>query len=235
MRRAAGGLHLLQVGGVVGQRGRHRRDAGLAEHRLVHRGHHERRVVRDADDVTAGGERSDLRHVGGHRLRVHVLCPSGRTSRACRAGPRETSRRRSRRRSRSWPWPPPRSWSAGCPSRVLTHLTVMPVCLVKACSAALGGASAASATVIVTPDVLSEPPEPPLLPQAASAATATPPTTAIAVVRRARLCHAPRTQHYASFVCRVVPPAASPDGPISCAHSTAQFCCAFVLRLCAPP
>src|SRR5689334_11188107 len=65
---------------------------------------------------------------------------------------------------------------------MLTHLTLMPVCLVKAASAACGRESAASATVIVTPDVLSDAAElpPPLLPppQAASArASAAAPVT----------------------------------------------------------
>src|SRR5579859_6613625 len=56
-----------------------------------------------------------------------------------------------------------------------THLTVMPVCLVKAASASFGGAGAASVTVIVTPDVLPDAAELPELPppQAASAKVST--------------------------------------------------------------
>src|SRR4051812_23120647 len=62
---------------------------------------------------------------------------------------------------------------------MFTHLTLMPVSLVKAARAAFGGASAASATVMVTPLVLVEPPELLLL-HAAVAATspATPATRA---------------------------------------------------------
>src|SRR5256885_11004129 len=67
---------------------------------------------------------------------------------------------------------------------MLTHLTLMPVCLVKAASAACGGESAASATVIVTPDVLSDaaelpPPLPP--PQAASTKASAAAPAAVAV------------------------------------------------------
>src|SRR6266700_3168498 len=67
---------------------------------------------------------------------------------------------------------------------MLTHLTLMPVCLVKAASAAGGRESAASATVIVTPDVLSEAAELPAPlppPQAAStkASAAAPPAVAV--------------------------------------------------------
>src|SRR5579859_226937 len=63
-----------------------------------------------------------------------------------------------------------------------THLTVMPVCLVKAASASFGGAGAASVTVIVTPDVLPDPAElPELPPQAASAKVST--TAAAAAAR----------------------------------------------------
>ena len=75
---------------------------------------------------------------------------------------------------------------------MLTHLTLMPVCSVKAASASFGGAGAASVTVIVAPDVLSDPaelPEPPELPppQAASAkASATAATTTVPP-RRARV------------------------------------------------
>src|SRR5690242_12212512 len=55
---------------------------------------------------------------------------------------------------------------------MLTHLTPMPVCLVKAFRAARGRESAASATVIVTPDVLSDAAElPPLLPPPQAAST----------------------------------------------------------------
>src|SRR5882757_7692311 len=67
-----------------------------------------------------------------------------------------------------------------------THLTLIPVCLVKAASASFGGAGAASVTVIVAPDVWSDPaelPEPPELPppQAASAKAST--TAAATAVR----------------------------------------------------
>src|SRR5690242_19413983 len=68
---------------------------------------------------------------------------------------------------------------------MLTHLTWMPVCLVKAASAACGRESAASATVIVTPDVLSDAAElpPPLLlpPQAASTKASAAAPAAVAV------------------------------------------------------
>src|SRR5690348_10611264 len=67
----------------------------------------------------------------------------------------------------------------------------MPVCLVKAFSAACGRESAASATVIVTPDVLSDAAElpPPLLPpQAASTkASAAAPAAAVVWPSRPRL------------------------------------------------
>src|SRR5882757_1591809 len=63
-----------------------------------------------------------------------------------------------------------------------THLTLIPVCLVKAASASFGGAGAASVTVIVTPDVLPDAAELPELPppQAASAKVS---TTAAAAAR----------------------------------------------------
>src|SRR5690349_12137101 len=67
---------------------------------------------------------------------------------------------------------------------MLTHLTWMPVCLVKAFSAVCGRESAASATVIVTPDVLSDAAElPPLLlpPQAASTKASAAAPAAVAV------------------------------------------------------
>src|SRR5690242_6309588 len=71
---------------------------------------------------------------------------------------------------------------------MLTHLTPMPVCLVKAFRAARGRESAASATVIVTPDVLSDAAElPPLLllllppPQAASTKASAAAPAAVAV------------------------------------------------------
>src|SRR5262245_29044268 len=67
---------------------------------------------------------------------------------------------------------------------MLTHLTLMPVCLVKAASAACGRESAASATVIVTPDVLSDaaelpPPLPPLQAASTKASAAAPAAVAV--------------------------------------------------------
>ena len=55
---------------------------------------------------------------------------------------------------------------------MFTHLTLIPVCLVKAASAAFGGGSEASATVMVAPRVLLEPCVEPPDPQPATSTIA---------------------------------------------------------------
>ena len=63
----------VQRVGVLRHRRRLLRDAGGVEHLLVVGRDHERRVVRDPDDLAVAGERRELRHVGLHRVDVEVV------------------------------------------------------------------------------------------------------------------------------------------------------------------